>query len=473
MKAEYIRLKEIENQNNNNKEPKLSDIIKTLIIMSLFVLILFFMISSVNGYDKLENITLNTSQLPKSGEFSYTFQLSENSTLFFNENESNSKLQLDFVNNYTFQNDSTYDFKVNWNITEDTWISNETLKSSIIVTNNRNSNKYEIGYNFNIIKVEKPVVIINGSSELKIVNGTYQRIITSNKLPDKNNLSFVIEGVPGSKFNFSFCSDWLECPTGNQVFRENGQYLLTIPYSVPFTIALGNYNKTITIQGENLSKNITVSFYIQPPKLVMQPLELDPRCTSEAPPNVMVECYQKINDYNAEILAGFQQYLANINTEKICAEYKQIEYVVGDSIGEEIINTNKELRDEITYCNEVKTKFQEENIELKATIKDKDNEINSTINRYENKIIDIKEESIKQKASIANDAIQFNANWLEGKKTFILSILIVLLIIPAILQIWQYIGYYMQNKNIYINPIFLYSWIGIVGLLILLVALIL
>lgn len=321
--------------------------IKIYIRIAIFLSLLAFSFSGVYAYDDLKQINLTDQNLPKTGTFTFLFPRVGDATLEFELNESSDKVNLQFPSSYTFaNNDTQFNFVVTWNISAHLIADNETYKESIRVTNTENNIVSLLGFHFNIEKTEEKLVNINSTDELQIINGRFVKSIGALDLPNKGNLTFRVNGESDEFFDIVGCGDYLICPGTQFRFNENGSRVVSVGYSVPFGTVIGSYNTSFRVESESQNNTINVTMAIVTPNFILQPLELDPKCVSTAPFDIQRECFQKLAEYNAKIFVELNKYQASINTEKLCEEYKDIRYVVGDSIDDEIIQRNKEVLDE-------------------------------------------------------------------------------------------------------------------------------
>lgn len=384
---------------------------KITIINFIFIFIYFLNIST--SYDYLENNSFNSTQLPLNGTYNYYFNAVPNMTLYFNQFENDQVLNLDFENNYTFSENEIemYNFTVKWELDS---VIDETrlVKSSINITNSRNKNVKTIGFEFNIKKLEQPLITISGSEIIEVINGTHVKTITVDKLPNSDYYTFNFGGTPNSNFNLINCSEFLECPDNILNFNSEGRKIIDIPYLIPVNTVVGDYNSSFYLVSGNLSKKIDVKFKIRYPNFFIKDLNftLDEACYDEylsfKTQSMCEELKEKqLQDYRREIFLGYNNYIAKVNPDVICNQTIKTEYIIGDSIQKETLEKNIELSDKITVLNSEIKKLQDENIVIKNSISNKDLIFNDFKNEKNKEINELKELELQKKLefTIANE----------------------------------------------------------------------
>lgn len=380
-------------------------ILKNLSYMALTLLLMI----QCYGYDYQETFNVNTYDLPFSGiSETYSFPYLENVTLYFNLSESDSRVLLEFPSEYHFNplpNSSnvtgeSFGLVINWTALDKVYATNESFNTSVKITNSFNSNEQTLGLLFNIIKSEKPALVINGTNQLKIINGSFVKEVTLDNLPDRGNLTFSLTGIPNEAFTINNCGEFLICPVNQFNFDNSGHINLKLSYSIPITTAIGKYSNSFNLITSSTNKTIPIIFYINTPRLIVQPIELDSKCTSDAPFDVLTDCYQKLQEHNLEIIIGYNRYMSQVNTEKICQDYKEKEYVVGDSISKLVLDTNIQLMDENERLRRINDDLRNNSLYLKEIINEKELMINRTQIACDSELLGQKTENQKEKIDI-------------------------------------------------------------------------
>ncbi len=441
--------------------------------MKKFILfILIVLISSIGAfaYDSFESIEIGDKSLPKSGNFTFSFKLLENQTLYFNLSNKSQYLNLNFPSEKTLIGTDSYNFTVNWSITETVFPEDITLLGEIIVKNSFNLNNHSIGMEFKIKKEGDRVLIINGSDELIYQNGMYIKTTTIDKLPNNGSLEFFISGNPGEEFKLVDCGNFLIC--NNQTFKlnENGGYNLELGFFIPLATAIGIYNETFNISSNVRNSTINIQFDIGVPNILLMPFELGDECFQpNAPLIVQIECENKFRTHQVEVIRALQNYLSNVNTEKICEQLVRTEYVVGDSISEivmrnylDVQNDNTLLREDNTYLSSQLNTCQEEKLDLNF-------QINETLNLKNQEIIELRDIESQKRVEL------FKASEIEKQeqKANMLLIMKIFCFVVFILS-FSLIGlkYFFENSllidlpvNVYIvgsiGLFFFFSWLGL------------
>ena len=446
------------------------DKLSVITTISTILIILLLLISSVNGYDYYQNITINSSTLPRNGTYEFTINPINNATIFFNMVNDSSKVSMSFPSNHTFNDSQPFNATFNWSIPDQTFLNDENLTEVINLANNNNSNIVTLGFDFFIQDYNPPILEVKSVNELQVVNGTYVKSIGITSLPDSGNLPFNLKGVNNSNFTVTDCTDFLECPTSMFYFNANGTKILNIPYHISATdVAVGTYNSSFKINNGNSSKIINVQFDIQVPNLFATPPDLPDKCFSDVIDyNVQLECEGIIQKYRANLIVEYQRYLANVNTDKICSDYVKYEYVVGDSISKEIMDTNQQLRDENA---QIRAKLDEKNDMINNLKQDKINlqlQINQTRIDADKKIAEIKQQAVDSSADVNRNAMEWSHNFVSSKATPVQWIIALLWFIPlAIIGFQRVWGSKSFSKNIMSEKwlligagIFFLLWLG-------------
>jgi hypothetical protein len=326
-------------------------VLNTVLLIFSVIIMIFMMISNTYSYDYNNNFNIKTYDLPTSGvSEEYLFQHVINATLFFKLNESDNRVLLDFPINYTFNNLSpdAFGFIINWTVLDKIYSGNDSFNVSVIISNSVNNNTQSLGLRFDIEKTEQPILEVKGSSELQIINDTFIKTVTVDMLPDTGNMTFNIEGDSNKSFTIDNCGKFLICPVGQYNFNAEGKRKIVINYGVSVDTVVGEYNTSFSIiSNEDTNKTINVKFNIAVPSIFVNPPELPDYCyKSNIPFDLQLDCKKIIAEWEAEKIIGYQNYIARVNTDKICAEYKEIEYVIGDSISDAVLRRNVELMDE-------------------------------------------------------------------------------------------------------------------------------
>lgn len=372
--------------------------LKNILWIVLMLLLAFSTTNIVHGYTYYEEFSHNEAGFPLGGVTQeYQFPFLANQTLFFvQEERQDDKVFLDFPSQFTHTNNTNgYIFKINYTLLDRVYSESTSFNVSVKVTNSKNNQSATIGMKFNIEKTALGAIQVIGTDELVIENGTYVKRITQDKLPSAGNLSFNVVGEPNEFFTLQGCTSLLKCPLTQYKFDAQGHKTIFIDYSLPITQALGRYTEHFNLVSGSRNSTVNVRFDISTPRLLTQPLELDPQCTSDAPFDIQAKCYQKLAEYNLEIVTNFNKYLTEINIDDVCKDYRQIEYVIGDSYPEEVVETNKQLRNENA---DLRTKLDLKNEELlnckDEQIQQRDN-FQKTINEKEEEKVALAKESVK------------------------------------------------------------------------------
>ena len=428
-------------------------------------------LGSVTAYDYEERFNATNQNLPLSGISQvYTFPYVENATLYFNISQSDSRVVVNFPPNYNFSNTSAnYDFKVNWTLLNTIYAIDETFNVSINITNSANSNYKTLGLIFNVTKIEPPLLVFNGSDDLKIINNTYWKIITADNLPDFGNLTFTFSGTPNEAFTITECKEIIQCPLGQFSFNSNGTIRIQIPYSIDY-VAIGRMNTSFTLNTATKNTTVNIIFSIDIPDIFVTPPNLPEKCKlSPLPFADQLECEGLIQDYRKEIIVGWQRYISKVNTDKICANYKQIEYVIGDSISKLIAEENIRLLEELNYERRINDNLDQEITNLKEEVNQKELKINETIVTKDKEILNIQGEEQQKRIDIYRasevDKADYRAEY--GKITKIL--VFIFAIFPLLLLLFKYFMMvtYIRHVNlptgvlIALSSIFTISWIAL------------
>lgn len=441
--------------------------INRLILILVFLLHISLL---VNGFDSYQNISIGTKSLPTEGNFTFIFKLVENETLYFNLINKSSELNFEFPNQYYLNNTDTYNFTINWNIDETIFVENITLNSGFILTNSLNSNNYTIGIDYMIFKEEDKVLEINGSSSLVLRDGMYIKEITVDKLPENNNLIFLISGNPSEEFKVTGCGKFFIC--NNQTFSlsENGLFELKLNYLIPISTAIGEYNESFNISSVTSNSTINVQFNIDFPNILLKPLELGEQCyQANMPLQVQLECENEFRTYQVEVIRALQSYLSSVNTDIICENLVRTEYVVGDVISElvlesnlELMDDNKNLREDNTYLNSELSSCNDDKSSLKT-------QINQTILLKDEEIVDLKDIESQKRIDIFK-ATEIDKDKERNETLFVMKLFCLIVFILCL----GLLGYkiFMETmflKDIKINVIivgaiglfFFFSWLGL------------
>ncbi|MCA9460462.1 MAG: hypothetical protein KC550_07995, partial [Nanoarchaeota archaeon] len=122
------------------------------LILLLAILLHISLLSNVFAYDIQKEFNFTTSQLPINDSYLLTFNLFENETLYFTQNQTDNNIDLSFVSSHFLNSTSLYNFTINWRINTNIFTENKNINTSIIVSNSVNNNTYEIGLIYNIVK---------------------------------------------------------------------------------------------------------------------------------------------------------------------------------------------------------------------------------------------------------------------------------------------------------------------------------
>lgn len=379
----------------------------------VFVLLFMIVINYSFAYNQNETETIYTVQLPVNGNYTHSFNVDAGSTLYFDMNNPNSELDFDMVTSYSLnENQSNYTLVVEWEI-DGVFASSKNLNAYLNVTSNSSEMSYTIGYEFVVIKSESPIVVLNGTSKLETRNGTFYKIVTVEKLPERSVIPLKITGTPNQEFTLINCSQFLECDEGEKYYYDaNGKATVNLDYYVPTNTAIGQYNEHFTIKSPERQDTIEIVFDVKIPDIFVVPLELPEKCYKENQPlEVQTECERLIQEYRLEIIIAYQEYISKVNTEKICSEFVEKEYIVGDTISEVVMNKYNEVLDENKYLREDVEFKTKKIVELESLMQDKETEFERELIQKDSRIQDIKE-------TCHNEKVQINTvtkNYIEEK----------------------------------------------------------
>ncbi|MCA9496233.1 MAG: hypothetical protein KC589_04790, partial [Nanoarchaeota archaeon] len=360
------------------------------LILLLAILLHISLLSNVFAYDIQKEFNFTTSQLPINDSYLLTFNLFENETLYFTQNQTDNNIDLSFVSSHFLNSTSLYNFTINWRINTNIFTENKNINTSIIVSNSVNNNTYEIGLIYNIVKSDPKKLSLNSSSTLEFINGSFIKKITVDKLPEKSNLSFISTGEPKETFSINSCGNFLLCDDSVYRFDDDGRYLINIPIDIPI-IPLGLNKQNFTIHTQTNNRTFFINFDVIIPQAFILPPQLAENCYK---PNLdiatQLQCEENISRYRLEVIIATAEYFAKINPNSVCKNFVKTEYIVGDSISKEVIETNQKLlsenenlREDILFCEEDKQIFTNQINKLKVEMNDslikKDQEITDLI----------------------------------------------------------------------------------------------
>jgi hypothetical protein len=373
-------------------------------IISIFILL--FTVSLVNAYDLEKTVTFNETQLPQSGTFNFPFELLAGETLYFEVKTNHSALDFDYVEQYELSGTNSYEFSLNYEVDRTFITEDKTYMAELLVNNSLNSNLYSVGLFFEIINQNSSVFEITSSTSLSVIDGIYHKNVSLFDFPGNGTIDFNIVGNPDEQYTFSQCEEnrFIRCQE-NSTFNldSNGEYLLKVPYSLPFT-PLGTYNDTFHLRSVSRNYTLDVVFNVIQPNVFLKPLDLDPRCYEEEDSLTIKErldCEIAIAEWQLNKFVELNNYYSRINTENICEQFVKTEYIVGDSISTEVLDRNQKLLQDNADLRVENTRISEElsscrilrendKTTFNRTLTQKDNEIRQTVIESEKTNIQIK-----------------------------------------------------------------------------------
>lgn len=441
--------------------------------MRKLLLITIILICSITGafaFDSYKNVSIGSNSLPESGNFTFSFKLMENETLYFNLKNKSNYINLDFPTSYYLNNTETYNFTVKWSIIETVIPTDMNLLGVILVTNSLTTNNHTIGLEFNIKKEGNRVLEINGSDELVLRDGIYLKKITFDKLPNNGTMDFFISGNPGEQFHVTGCGKFFVCSNQSFTLNENGGYLFKLGYQIPLAVALGIYNESFNITSQTRNSTIKVQFDVGVPDLLLKPAELGPECfEANAPLRVQVDCEEKFRTWQLETIRAIQSYLSNVNTENICEQLTRTEYVVGNSISElvtqslkDTIADNTQLRNTNTVLNKQLSTCQADKSSLQV-------KINETINTKNAEIVQLKDTESQKRVDLfkASEIEKQNekASTILIMKWFVFVLGLLCFILIALKYVFENVFLIDIRINIWIvggiGTFFWFCWLGL------------
>ena len=320
---------------------------KAVITTIISIITIIILISSTFGYDKTFNESIGTNSLPTSGSYDLDFTVKTNETLYFNVTSKSEKLDINIPNSYYLNNTDTYKLIINWSVDKIIFTDDEILASEILVTNSLTSKNYSIGVIIDVLKEEKKVfdIISTSSNVIYHDNAFYKNISILHDFPSKDNIVINLEGEPNEIFTISGCDDdwFLACRNSSFNLNNEGKYQLKVPFRMEYT-PIGLYNETFYLKSSSKNFTLKAVFSVLQPTFRLNYNNIE-GCKNYDQLSFVkqMNCTESLLKYELEGIMQINEYFSKVNTENVCKNFIQTEYIVGDSISKEILDRNIEL----------------------------------------------------------------------------------------------------------------------------------
>lgn len=429
--------------NKENKE-------KILSIVGLIILLIFFICArSSFAYDMTFNETVSTNYLPINGTHSINFTVVQNETLSIDIASQSPKLGITTQRSHMIDNNNVYNLLIDWDVNDTLYTQNTTLKADILIQTQRTNKNYSIGV-YTFIEKQEPQVfnIVSTSSDDVFRNGTfYKNISILHDFPSKDSLVIDLKGVAGQVFKLSGCDDdwFLACKNSSYTLDNEGKYQLKVPYRMEFT-PLGVYNETFYLKSDTKNYTLHAVFRVLQPDFKLS-MKLIDGCQDyeDLSFSQQMNCSALLLQYQAEGIIQLNQYFAKISTENICEQFLKTEYVVGDSISKEVLDTNLRLNNNLSTC--MNNLFLTNN-DLSSCQREKDKIINThtaELQSKEQEKIDLNNANTKTKLELREQYDTQSKEEVKSTRSFMMWLCFILGILSVIPVLYKY---YVENTKI-------------------------
>ena len=302
----------------------------------------------------LENVTINSTQMPYNETLKLNVTLGANNTIYIDRMDNETRLSIDHPAFMTFRNDSELIF-FNVSITENI-SENSTLISLFNLTNNVNNNSYiySIVYNFIYVPIDEQAENTTVSEDkeffVTIVEGNYLINITTNLLPKEGKLHYDIGGLAGETLKISCPKGWLDCPD-EAVFKSNNRTKFDIKYRVPLSAKKANNTYTVNLTSGNITRHTKITFQITEPDITFMNYVFPEDCfVSLDNSDLLAVKYDCVLESQKSIIDNAILYLKNKRNSlnesfcgEICPVKTETEYVM-------VGNISRSIREDYEVC---------------------------------------------------------------------------------------------------------------------------
>lgn len=367
-----------------------------------------FTISSVSA-NLVENITMNISELPKEGNFSYNFSLRDNETIFFSLIQNDSRTKLDFPGQISLNGTNHTPWEVFYDVKYFAdYTGNYTKLQDIIgITNSYNSNLVLMEINYFILhqQEEKEKSYLNVQKDGTQVNIRTYTVVEFNRTHE------VILHAPENRIVNISCGKFISCPNGINV-SGNGKGVFKGEIYIPKDYETGTYDSFIEMTLDNRTSRINFTIEVEYRDDIYDILNYDiwdSSCYDS--PEKLAECYKNQARYDEELANALLKRLEQKNKTCDCEpeiiNRTKTKYVEVGDVDPELLKENRELRKEnselmnnitrlnnkLASCLDEKTKVREE----------KNDEIQALTNEVVLKKENLKEEYDNKKQEVENN----------------------------------------------------------------------
>ena len=426
----------------------------------LAIIIVLSLLSISYGFNEQRSIDINSFDIPYEGEFNFTFRLQENQTLFFNITNASPELEFFFDEQHTLNGTDRFNFTLNYQLNQRI-VSNRTLNAELLVTNTLNSQNYTALLEFNVIRIDS-LFRFEPIDELRIVDNEYVYRISILDLTRDGELSFNIQGNPGERFNVSGCegSRFLRCEDFSFSIPQSQNYVLTIPYQLSPT-PLGDYKDSFRIESQRIQRDINITFEVRQPDIFLVPQDIQECFLEEPSLRERFICEERLAEYRLETLIVLNEYFASINTQEICEQFIETEFVIGDTISDIVMNQFTDLQNDFRDLRRDNEALNRELSMCRLEKQDLSFQFNSTIAQKDNEITTIREQNLLRQQELTEQLQVEKESYKERNTRVMLIVSFIIWFFTLIL-----VGFKFIMNAFFLNPVrgINYTIIGSIGI---------